>query len=356
MLLADAGADIIRIDRPDAAKTPSGPHWNVVARSRPSVVVDLKHPEGVELVLELAAKADAFVEGLRPGVVERLGVGPETCQQRNPRLVYARMTGWGQTGPYAERAGHDIDYIALSGTLWPLGRKHERPVPPMNLLGDFGGGGMMLAFGIAAALVESRSSGLGQVIDAAMVDGAASLLGNLFAYDYDGRWVKERGVNFLDTGSHFYEVYETADGRYFAVGAIEPQFYARLLQGLGLADEELPHQMDRSHWPAMQRRFAEIFATKTQDEWVAVFDELDACTAPVLSPWEAHLHPHIRERGTYVEVEGRLQPAPAPRFSRTPASISRPASSPGADTDEALAAWGVDDPTIGRLRQVGAVQ
>jgi alpha-methylacyl-CoA racemase len=266
------------------------------------------------------------------------------------------MTGWGQEGPFADRAGHDINYIALSGALWPLGRKGERPVPPMNLLGDFGGGGLMLAFGVAAALVESRASGRGQVIDVSMVDGTASLLTSIFAYDYGGLWRKQRGSNIVDTGSHFYEVYETADGRYFSVGANEPQFYARLLQGLGLADEDLPDQMDRSQWPAMQRRFADIFATKTLAEWVEVFADLDACTAPVLSPWEAYLHPHIAKRGTYVEIEGRLQPAPAPRFSRTPAAISRPPSLPGADADEALTAWGVDRDKIAQLRDVGALQ
>jgi alpha-methylacyl-CoA racemase len=326
-----------------------------MARSRPSIIVDLKHPEGVELVLDLVADADVFVEGLRPGVAERLGAGPDVCLARNARLVYARMTGWGQDGPMADRAGHDIDYIALAGALWPLGREGERPVPPMNLIADFGGGGMMLAFGITAAVLESRTSGRGQVVDAAMIDGAASLLSYLFSRRNEGRWVEERGVNFLDTGSHFYEVYDTADGKYFAVGAIEPQFYARLLEGLGLAGEELPRQMDRRHWPAMKERFAAIFATKTRDEWVAVFDPLDACTAPVLSPWEAPRHPHLAARSTYVEVDGMVQPAPVPRFSRTPAEVSRPASTPGADTDEALEAWGVDPATIARLRGTGAL-
>ena len=351
MLLAEAGADVVRIDRPGAGRPgPPGSHWDLLARSRPSITVDLKHPEGVALVLDLVERADVLVEGFRPGVAERLGVGPDPCRARNPRLVYARMTGWGQDGPMADRAGHDIDYIALSGSLWPLGRKGERPVPPMNLLADFGGGGMLLAFGITSALVETGRSGEGQVVDAAMTDGTASMLTFMFSFHRAGRWKEERGVNMFDSGAHFYQVYETADGGYFAVGAVEPQFYARLLDALGLGDEELPDQMDQEQWPAMQQRFAAVFATRTRDEWAHVFEGVDACGVPVLSPFEAHLHPHNRARGTYVEIDGVVQPGPAPRFSRTPSATGRLPSPPGSDTDEALQAWGLTGPAIAALR------
>lgn len=356
MLLADAGADVIRLVRATpAGAEQAGPHWDVLNRSRPSVAVDLKQPAAASLVLDLVERADALVEGFRPGVAERLGVGPEDCWARNPRLVYGRMTGWGQDGPLASAAGHDIDYIALSGALWSVGRRGENPVAPLNLVGDFGGGGMLLAFGIAAALVEAGRSGRGQVVDAAMTDGSASLMTMIYAFRQFGWWSEERGSNILDSGAHFYEVYETADGRFFAVGAIEPQFYAELLKGLGLAGEELPDQMDRSQWPAMKERFAGIFRSRTRDEWCAVFEGTDACAAPVLSPWEAHQHPHNAARRTFVEVEGIVQPAPAPRFSRTPGEVSRPPSHPGADTDEALAAWGVDAAAVAALREAGAV-
>ena len=357
MLLADAGADVVRIDRATGrpATPPSGPHWDLLNRSRRSVAVNLKDPDGVALVLDLVAEADALVEGWRPGVAERLGLGPDTCLERNPRLVYGRMTGWGQDGPLAPTAGHDIDYIALSGALWSVGRAHERPVPPINLIGDFGGGGIFLAFGLVAAVLEARTSGKGQVVDAAMVDGAASLMTMTFAFHQLGWWYEERGVNILDTGSYFYEVYETADGKWFAIGAIEPQFYAELLRVLELEGEDLPSQQDRSQWPAMKERFAAIFKTRTRDEWAARFEGTDACGAPVLSPWEAHLHPHNEARGTFVEVGGVIQPGPAPRFSRTPSSVQRPPPVAGQDTDEALAAWGVDAGRISSLRERGAI-
>ncbi|MHB8681968.1 MAG: CaiB/BaiF CoA transferase family protein [Acidimicrobiales bacterium] len=357
MLLADAGADVLRVDRATGRPStpPSGGHWDLLNRSRRSVAVNLKDPQGVELVLDLVTEADGLVEGWRPGVAERLGLGPEACLARNPRLVYGRMTGWGQDGPLASSAGHDINYIALSGALWSVGRAHEAPVPPVNLVGDFGGGGMLLAFGLVAALVEARSSGKGQVVDAAMVDGAASLMTMTFAFHELGWWLEERGVNILDTGAHFYEVYETADGKWFSVGAIEPQFYAELLQVLGLVDVELPAQQDREQWPAMKERFAEIFRTRTRDEWAEAFAGTDACGAPVLSPWEAHHHPHNRARGTFVEVNGVVQPGPAPRFSRTPSSVQRPPPVAGQDTDEALAAWGVADERVKALRDAGAI-
>ncbi len=356
MLLADAGADVLRLERPaPAGATHDGPFWDVLNRSRPSVGVDLKQPAAVDLLLGLVEQADALVEGFRPGVAERLGLGPEACWARNPRLVYGRMTGWGQDGPLAQAAGHDIDYIALSGALWSVGRHGEPPVAPLNLVGDFGGGGMLLAFGLVAALVEAARSGRGQVVDAAMTDGSASLMSMIYAFRQFGWWKAERGVNILDSGAHFYEVYETADGRYFAVGAIEPKFYAALLVGLGLAGEDLPDQMDRQRWPEMKVRFAAVFRTRTRDEWTKVFEGTDACAAPVLSPWEAHRHPHNEARGTFVEVEGIVQPAPVPRFSRTPAEVRKPPSPPGADTEAALAAWGVPPDALAALREAGAI-
>ena len=354
MLLADAGADVIKVDRP-GPQPASGPHWDLLNRSRRSVAIDLKLPEGLEVVLDLVAEADALIEGFRPGVAERLGVGPEDCFERNSRLVYGRMTGWGQHGPLAHSAGHDIDYIALAGALWPIGRAGEAPVPPLNLVGDFGGGGMMLAFGVTAALVEAQRSGKGQVVDAAMVDGAASLMTMTFAFRQLGGWRDERGSNLLDSGAHFYEVYETADGKWFAVGALEPQFYAALLGLIGLDQADLPAQNDRSTWPEMKRRFSEIFKSKTRDEWAATFEGTDGCGAPVLSPWEAHEHAHNRARGTFIEIEGVVQPAPAPRFDRTPAGVSRPPSFPGADTDEVLADWGICEQRIAKLRELGAI-
>lgn len=357
MLLADAGADVLRIDRGTGRPRPSGagPSWDVLNRSRPSVAVDLKHPDGVALVLDLLAEADAVVEGWRPGVAERLGLGPEDVWARNPRLVYGRMTGWGQDGPLAPRAGHDIDYIALSGALWSIGRSGERPVPPLNLVGDFGGGGMLMAFGVCAALLEASRSGRGQVVDAAMVDGAASLMTMTYAFLHSGLWREERGANMLDTGAHFYDVYETSDGGHMAVGAIERPFYAELLRGLGLDGDELPDQMDRSQWPAMRERLASVFKTRTRAEWSAVFEGTDACVAPVLSPLEAPDHPHNRARGTYVTVDGKVQPGPAPRFSRTPGEVAFPPPQPGADADEALAAWGIAADRVASLRQAGAV-
>jgi alpha-methylacyl-CoA racemase len=300
-------------------------------------------------------QADGLVEGWRPGVAERLGIGPDQCLERNPRLVYGRMTGWGQDGPLALTAGHDINYIALAGALWPIGRAGERPVPPLNLVGDFGGGGMLLAFGMCAALVEAQRSGRGQVVDAAMVDGAASLMTMTYAFRQLGLWTEGRGVNILDSGAPYYEVYDTADGKWFAVGAIEPQFYAELLRVLELDGEDLPAQNDREQWPAMKQRFAAVFLTRTRDQWADAFAGTDACGAPVLSPWEAHTHPHNAQRGTFVEVEGVVQPGPVPRFSRTAAAVRRPPPVAGQDTDEALGAWGVDEKRLAALRAGGAV-
>jgi alpha-methylacyl-CoA racemase len=328
----------------------------VLNRGRRSVALDLKHPDGVETLLTLVESADALIEGFRPGVCERLGFGPEVCLARNPKLVFGRMTGWGQDGPYAQMAGHDINYIALAGALEPIGRAGQRPLPPLNLVGDFGGGGMLLAFGVVCALLEAQRSGEGQVVDAAMVDGAAVLMTMFHAFRAMGIWNDERGTNLLDTGAYFYEVYETADGKYVSIGSLEPQFYATLLDKLGLADDpEMPRQHDRSQWPAMKERFAEIFRTKTRDEWCELLEGTDACFAPVLSMAEAPHHPHNEHRGTFVTRNGVVQPAPAPRFSRTPAEIQRPPAFPGQHTDEALVEWGFDPDRVAELRRAGAI-
>jgi alpha-methylacyl-CoA racemase len=357
MMLADMGADVIRVDRVQAVSggDPAQPPADLLNRGRRSVGVDLKSPEGVEVVLDLVAGADALFEGFRPGVAERLGIGPDECLARNPRLVYGRMTGWGQDGPYASAAGHDINYIALAGALDPIGRRGEAPVPPLNLVGDFGGGGMLLAFGLLAGLLEARSSGRGQVVDAAMVDGAAALMTMTHSFRAMGIWDDERGTNMLDTGAHFYDVYETADGKYVSIGSIEPQFYAELLRLTGLEDEELPWQHDRAQWPAMKERLAEVFRTRTRDEWCALMEGTDVCFAPVLPIPEAVEHPHNVVRGTFVEVAGITQPGPAPRFSRTAPAIASPPTHPGQHTDEVLAATGFDADRIAKLREAGAI-
>jgi alpha-methylacyl-CoA racemase len=355
MLLADAGADIISIDRPDTSADPSKPYHKIQNRSRPSVGVDLKHPDGVALVRELTRDADAFVEGFRPGVTERLGVGPDDLMAVNPALIYGRMTGWGQDGPLAQRAGHDINYISMAGALWSMGRADEVPAPPLNLVGDFGGGGMMLAFGVTAALLDAKRSGRGQVVDAAMVDGTASLMHYIHGFRQRGDWVEERGRNTLDSGAHFYEVYETSEGGFMSVGAMEPKFYSLLLETLGLQEDELPAQHDRSQWPAMKERFRAVFKTKTRDEWTEKFADLDACVWPLLRTFEAPDHSYLAERGVFVEVEGVVQPAPVPRFSVTKSEISKPPSIPGADTSTALAAWGVEPEWIDELLERRAI-
>ena len=365
MMLADAGAQVLRLERAPAgaveageefAKSGAGSYWDLLNRSRSSVGIDLKNADALELVLGLVEQADGLIEGFRPGVAERLGIGPEDCFARNQRLVDGRMTGWGPDGPMASMAGHDLDYIAIGGALWSLGRADSAPVPPLNLVGDFGGGGMLLAFGMVAALLEAARSGEGQIVDAAMVDGAASLMTMIHAFHRHGLWNDQRGANMLDTGAPFYEVYETSDGKWMAVGGIEAQFYAELIRGLGLeGDSSFPAQMSRDQWQAMKARFAEIFKSKTRDEWSAIFDGTDACVVPVLSPWEAHLHPHNVARSTFVEVNGTVQPAPAPRFSRTPSAISKPPSPPGADTISALVEWGVAEDAVTKLREWGAL-
>ena len=357
MMLADLGADVIRVDRAERARAPRlpGPNLDLLNRGRRSVAVDLKSPAGVEVVLRLVDRADALIEGFRPGVMERLGLGPETCLARNPRLVYGRMTGWGQEGPLAKAAGHDINYIALSGALHAIGRTDSPPPPPLNLVGDFGGGGLLLAYGIACALVERARSGRGQVVDAAMVDGAAALMAIIYGAHAAGWWHDERQANMLDGGAHFYDSYETRDGKYVSIGSIEPQFYEQLLALTGLANEELPKQMDRSGWRPMKKRLAEIFRTRTRDEWCRIMEGTDVCFAPVLSLAEAPEHPHMKARATFVEVEGVRQPGPAPRFSRTPGRIERPPAHAGEHTDRALADWGFDPDELVRLREAGAI-
>jgi alpha-methylacyl-CoA racemase len=359
MMLSDLGADVIRIDRAanvSRGAEKSAPDPDVLNRGRRSVGIDLKNEAGARTALRLLQAADVLLEGFRPGVMEKLGLGPTVCFEKNPRLVYGRMTGWGQEGPLAPRAGHDINYIALAGVLDQIGRAGEKPIAPLNLVGDFGGGGMLLALGVLAALVERASSGKGQVVDAAMIDGAA-LLGTMFyAFRNMQLWSEERGTNVLDTGAHFYEVYETKDGKYMAVGAIEPQFYAALLARLGLVgDARFQMQLDRDGWPAMKRGFEAVFKERTRDEWTQIFEGSDACVAPVLSALEAPSHPHHAARGTFTTVAGALQPSPAPRFSRTPARIARPPAAPGAHTDEVLRDWGFDAPEVSELRAKGAI-
>ena len=357
MMLADMGADVIRVDR-SAAVTggdPEQPPRDILARGRRSIGVDLKHPEGRETVLGLVEGADLCFEGFRPGVAERLGVGPEDCLARNPALVYGRMTGWGQDGPYASAAGHDINYIALAGVLAHLGRVDTGPVPPLNLVGDFGGGGMYLAFGMVCALVEARGSGRGQVVDAAMVDGAASLMSAFFGMMSSGFHQSQRGVNLLDTGAHFYDVYQCADGEWISLGAIEPQFYVEMLERLGLDPDEFAAQHDRAQWPALKAKVAQVVATRTRDQWDAALTGTDVCYAPVLSATEAVGHPHNVARGTFVDVAGVIQPGPAPRFSLTPGEIRRPPSHAGQHTDEILAEAGFDAEAVVALRAAGAV-
>jgi alpha-methylacyl-CoA racemase len=357
MMLADLGAEVLRVDRAEKAKLPRmpGPNLDFLARGRRCVAVDLKSPAGVEVVLKLVEKADGLLEGFRPGVMERLGLGPDVCLARNPGLVFGRMTGWGQDGPLAKVAGHDLNYIALTGALHAIGRPDSPPPPPLNLIGDFGGGGLMLAYGMLAALLERTKSGKGQVVDAAMVDGAAALMAIIFGAHASGWWKDERASNMLDGGAHFYDCYETSDGKYVSIGSIEPQFYAILLDKLGIAGEDLPKQMDRSAWPKLKERFVAIFKTKTRDEWCKIMEGTDICFAPVLSLTEAPEHPHIKARNTFVEVDGVKQPGPAPRFSRTPGKIESAPAHPGQHTDEALAAWGFAQGDIAKLRESGAI-
>ena len=357
-MLADMGAEVIKVDRSDRVRggDPSSPPADVLQRGRRSIAVDMKSPEGVEVVLQLVEKADALFEPFRPGVAERLGIGPDDCFARNPRLVYGRMTGWGQDGPLALTAGHDINYISLAGALFHFGRAGGPPTPPLNMVGDFGGGGMLLAYGLVCGLLHAQRTGEGQVVDAAMVDGSAALMMMFHAFRAMGIFDEKRGENLLDTGAHFYDVYECADGEYVSIGSIEPQFYAELLKHTGLEGEELPWQMDKSQWPAMKERLASIFKAKTRDEWCSIMEGTDVCFAPVLRMSEAIEHPHNVHRKTFIELDGIVQPAPAPRFSATPGAVSRPPAHAGQHTDELLREWlAADDATITKLRASGAI-
>ncbi|HQY15350.1 MAG: CoA transferase [Actinobacteria bacterium] len=359
MMLADMGAEVVRVERAQAVRgpAPDTAHWDVLLRGRRNIALDLKHPDGVATLLDLVAQADGLIEGFRPGVMERLGVGPAECQARNPKLVYGRMTGWGQEGPYSQAAGHDINYIALAGALAHFGRVGEAPVPPLNMVGDFGGGGMFLAFGVVCALLEAQRSGEGQVVDTAMVDGAATLMSMFWAMKSIGVHDENApGTNLLDTGAHFYDVFECADGKYVSLGSIEPQFYAELMRITGLAgDAEFAQQMDKSHWPHLKTRLRAVMLAKTRDEWCAEMEHTDVCFAPVLTMSEAAAHPHNVARNTFIEVAGTPQPAPAPRFSRTVALVDSPPAHPGQHSRAVLADWGFTPERIESLVAGGAV-
>jgi len=355
MMLADMGAEVVRIERKPDPDAPNpyptlGTKYDVMARGRRSLALDLKDPRARAVLLGLVDKADALVEGFRPGVMERLGLGPDVCHERNPKLVYGRVTGWGQHGPLAQAAGHDLNYVALSGMLHAMGDADRPPAPPLNLVGDFGGGGMMLAFGVVCAMLEARASGRGQVVDAAMTDGAALLGAMMYGLRAHGSWSAARGANLLDGGAPFYATYACADGRFIAIGAIEPQFYARLLALAGASDPAFERQWDSGDWPALKEKFAALFATRTRDAWCALLEGTDACFAPVLDMDEAPRHPHNAARRTFVDVDGVTQPAPAPRFSRTPGRAA-PVSAPGQGGTAILADWGWDDAAIAVLER-----
>lgn len=358
MMMGDMGADIIRVDRTKTHVMDrfADPKFNVHGRSRRSVSVDLQKPEGAEVVLRLCAKADGIMEPFRPGVAERLGVGPDACLKANPKIVYGRMTGWGQSGPLAKAAGHDQNYIALTGALHAIGRKGQKPVPPLNLVGDFGGGGMLMAYGMVCGLLEAQKSGKGQVVDAAMVDGAALLLGALYGMVGAGLWNdKERESNMLDGGAHYYDTYETKDGKYVSIGSIEPQFYALLIEKAGLSGQNLPAQHDRAQWPMMKAKLEDVFRTRTRDEWCQIMEGSDVCFAPVLTMSEAPHHPAAKARNAYVDVGGFAQPAPAPRFSRTQEAVPRPAPKRGVNTEEVLEQSGFSAAEIAELKKSGIV-
>ena len=353
MLLADMGADVVRVER-SAKFGVVNPKFDFLNRGKRSIVVDLKKPEGIETVLKMVEKADIILEGFRPGVMERLGLGPDVCLARNPAIAYGRMTGFGQTGPMAKAAGHDINYIAMSGALSMIGHAGGKPVPPVNLVGDFGGGAMFLAFGLLAAVLSARTSGKGQVVDATMIDGAALLSTMMYGMMAQGLWRDERGVNLLDTGAHFYDTYETADGKYVSIGSIEPQFYAELMRLADLDPDVFGNQMDISRWPEMKEKLAAVIKARTRDEWCALMEGTDVCFAPVLSMTEAAAHPHNVERGTFFAQDGHIQPAPAPRFSSTVPDVPAAPPVPGQDTETALADWGFSPAEIARLRELGA--
>jgi len=352
MLLADLGADIVRVDRiaPEPVKFRS----NILNRNRPSISLDLKHPDGKEAALKLVEGADALIEGFRPGVMERLGLGPDDCLARNPKIVYGRMTGWGQEGPLAMAAGHDINYIALTGALHSIGPKDGPPSPPLNVIGDFGGGALYLALGVVSAVLNARQTGKGQVLDVAMVDGAASLITAAYGLRSIGVWKDQRGSNTLDGGAYYYGAYETKDGKYISIASIEPQFHAELVERLGLKKEELPAQLDRDQWPAMRARLEALFRTRTRDEWCKVLEGTDVCFGPVLTLGEAPEHPHNKARNAFIEIDGVVQPGPAPRFSGTPLEIRMGPPEPGANTADTLAAWGFSKQDVATLLESGA--
>ena len=357
MLLADLGAEIVRVDRASAVPDimPDSPNLDLLNRGRRSVGVNLKTPDGIETVLKLVQESDALIEGFRPGVAERLGIGPEECLARNPKLIYGRMTGWGQEGTYSSMAGHDINYIALSGVLGMIGREGGKPIPPVNLVGDFGGGGMLLALGICAALVETAKSEKGQIIDAAMTDGSALLSTMMHSFKAMGMW-GDRGTNLLDTGAPFYDVFECADGEFISLGSIEPQFYSELLRITEIDQSENPKQMDRAGWAEMKSKIGDAIKGNTRSEWEELMEGTDVCFAPVLSMDEAYEHPHNKQRNTFIEIAGVMQPAPAPRFSRTPASVSSPPPHAGQHTEEVLAGLGLTKDEILMLREQNIIK
>ncbi|MDB5471664.1 MAG: hypothetical protein JWR84_3224 [Caulobacter sp.] len=351
MLLSDLGADVVRIDRKGAGR---GSPADITARGRRSVALDLKNPAAIETCLKLMEEADGIIEGFRPGVMERLGLGPDVALKRNPKLVYGRMTGWGQFGPYAKAAGHDMNYIAITGALHAIGTD-EKPIPPLNLVGDFGGGALYLAFGLLAGVIHARASGEGQVIDCAMSDGAASLMAMFYGFKAMGAWQETRRSNLLDGGAHFYDTYQCADGKWISIGSIEPQFYALLLEKTGITDPAFQNQMDRSAWPELTQKLAGVLKTKTQAEWCAIMDATDICFAPILDLDEAPKHPHNVARETFVTVEGVVQPAPAPRFSATPGKIQGPPPKIGSHNEAALSDWGFSTDAIKQLQDSGAL-
>jgi alpha-methylacyl-CoA racemase len=357
MLLSDLGAEIVRIDRPPGydGGAPVDHRFNLLHRGRRSAALDLKNKEAVAAVLKLVSRADALIEGFRPGVAEKLGLGPDACLAVNPGLVYGRMTGWGQYGPFAQEPGHDINYISLTGVLHSVGREQGPPAIPLNLAGDFGGGSLYLALGVVSAILERQRSGKGQVIDAAMVDGSASLMTLFYGMRAGGYWHDERGTNRLDSGAPWYNVYETKDGRWLSVGSNESRFWRNTLQLLGLREDEMPGQHDRSHWPEVHEKFAAVFRTRTRDEWCALAEGREVCIAPVMSMSEAPDHPHLRARETFVVRDGVVQPAPAPRFSRTPGAIQRSPPTPGEHTEAVLSDWGFSADELAALREAAAI-
>ena len=352
MMLADMGAEVIRIDRKGEKRFG---RLDITSRGRRSVALNLKHSEGISIALRLIEKADALLEGFRPGVMERLGLGPEQCLKCNPKLVYGRMTGWGQYGPLSHAAGHDINYIALTGALYSIGRPDSPPVPPLNLVGDFGGGAMMLAFGLVCGLLEAKTSGEGQVVDAAMTDGASTLMAMIYAYKAKGLWSNQRGSNRFDGGAHFYDTYECADGNYVSIAALEPQFYELFLKTCGVDDPAFQAQMDVEKWPELKHKLTQLFKTKTREEWCSIMEGTDICFAPVLDMDEASKHPHNKARETFIEIDGVIQPAPAPRFSRTPPKVQGPPPLPGEHNVAVLSEWGFSMNEIDNLREVGAI-